>query len=916
MQTISRIVNIRLFALITMKDKKLLDCRALRARKDEENDVDCRALRARKDEENDVDCRALCARKDEEIDVDCRALCARKDEEIDVDCRALRARKDEDIAVTHSSWRAQPAAIILLVCLIGSFGIFTLQAEASPFSGGDGTAEDPYIITTPAQLDDARKFSGAHFKLGCDIDLSSYLAPDGAGYTKWGRRGWLPIGTQAENFTGSFNGAGHVITGLWINRPNEMFLGLFAYTRKAVIKNLGVEIDAKGVSGTNYVGGLMGYKSGGRIENSFNTGDVNGRYSVGGLVGWQYDGSIINSYATGNVRGDSSVGGLVGYQSGGSIENSYAAGDVEGENSIGGLAGHQYGGNIEDSYSIGSVKGVDLVGGLVGWQTGGRIGNSYTTSDVSGTDGIGGLVGKQPGGSIENCYATGSVNGRDDVGGLVGSQKDGIITNCCRYINQMVNGAVLPTNDPDNSPDIKHGGVKTADELMTQETYTDNGWLIYPSGPWHWDSGGFPKLNLGTENFPFDFTPKIEKHPMNRTVAAGNIVTFSVTAIREEPFSYQWQRLDDGITWSNVGTNSETYSFTAQTTDDGAQFRVIASNKHGSVISNTAILTVGTTLPLGNGVAGDPYIITTPAQLDEARNYLDAHFKLGGDIDLSPYLAPGGAGCDKWEVEGWLPIGTKEDGFTGSFDGAGYVIKGLWINRSDADIVGLFGLAHDAVIKNLGVEIAAAGVNGSDYAGGLVGVQFRGSITNSYAIGNVRGNGIFIGGLVGSQSGIIANCYATGNVRGEEDVGGLVGGSRGSIENSFATGDVSGSGNSIGGLVGRQRSNSRITNSYATGDVNGRDDVGGILGDGDRRSIIKKCYRYINIKVNGAILPTNDPGNAHDKIHGGVKTADELMMQETYSGNGWLFYPSGPWHWDSGGFPKLNLGTENFPFNF
>ena len=481
MQFNSRIVNSRFFALITMKYKKLLDFRAIRARKDEEIDMDCRALYARKDEENDVD------------------WCV------------LRARKDEGIDVAHSSWHVQRIAIIFLLCLVSSFGVFALDADAAQFSVGAGTAGDPYIVTTPTQLDAVRNFSDAHYKLGANIDLSSYLAQGGAGYDKWGAEGWLPIGNQVKYFTGSLDGAGHVITGLWISRSGTDYAGLFGHTQNIVIKNLGVKLAEAGVSGQYDVGGLVGDHFGGSIENCYSTGKVSGVSNVGGLVGHQYGSNIENSYAIGNVSGLNNIGGLVGHFTG-NIEKSYSMGNVSGSgNSVGGLVG-QFEGSIANCYATGNVRGGgNSVGGLVGDHFGGSITNSLATGDVSGDGRVGGLVGSHSG-YISNSYVTGNVSGKHNVGGLVGvKQQRGRITNCYRYQFIMVNGAVISENTPN---DNIYGGIVSASQLMSQETYAGNGWLFYPYGPWHWDSGGFPKLNIGSENYPFNFALAIARHPI------------------------------------------------------------------------------------------------------------------------------------------------------------------------------------------------------------------------------------------------------------------------------------------------------------------------------------------------------------------------------------------------------------------
>jgi hypothetical protein len=95
----------------------------------------------------------------------------------------------------------------------------------------DGSLNNPIIITTATQLDDVRNGLNKYYKLGNNIDLIHYLASSGAGYSKWGAAGWMPIGI----FTGGFDGNGYKITGLWINR-NTVYVGLFGNTNGATIK--------------------------------------------------------------------------------------------------------------------------------------------------------------------------------------------------------------------------------------------------------------------------------------------------------------------------------------------------------------------------------------------------------------------------------------------------------------------------------------------------------------------------------------------------------------------------------------------------------------------------------------------------------------------------------------------------------
>jgi len=201
-----------------------------------------------------------------------------------------------------------------------------------------------------------------------------------------------------------------------------------------------------------------------------------------------------------------------------------------------------------------------------------------------------------------------------------------------------------------------------------------------------------------------------------------------------------------------------------------------------------------------------------------------------------------------------------------------------------------------------------------------VGDLEHGSITGSYATGDVDAFSGGVGGLVGGMLySSIADSYSVGSISGISGLGGLVGGMSGSnIDNSFATGNISGFDLGVsGGLVGGEgssfgRRNSSIRNSFATGNIrDSRGSASGLLGRSERTTITNS-FRYINLTINGRIFTTNTP----DCTMGGILTAAQLTTQTTYTDIGWLFYPDGPWHWDERGFPKLNIGEESFPFDF
>jgi len=278
----------------------------------------------------------------------------------------------------------------------------------------------------------------------------------------------------------------------------------------------------------------------------------------------------------------------------------------------------------------------------------------------------------------------------------------------------------------------------------------------------------------------------------------------------------------------------------------------------------------------GSGTEEDPYRIETAAQLNKVRDYLDAHFELGANIDLSTYSSGGG----------WLPIATElSSPFTGTFDGNGYQITGLKINRADKNYQSLFGVTSEtAVIRNVHLEVVE--IKGYDYVGGLVGYS-NGMIENSTVTGTLIQGEYRFGGLAGIVRKDVIGSSAHIEVVGEREVGGLAGLFRGStglkitIRDSFATGNVTGIKNDAGGLVGlistgNVGSVNEIMNSYATGEVNGDQLAGGLVGKAEALPSgvirIKNSYAMGNVNGNqyvGGLIGYNAT-NGHDLRIGSV----------------------------------------------
>ena len=183
--------------------------------------------------------------------------------------------------------------------------------------------------------------------------------------------GFLPIGDSSTPFKGVLDGAGYVISNLFIQRSSIYNVGLFGVIDAATIEK--VALTTADITGLRYVGGLAGRAiNGSEIRSTYVTGSIEGAtYNsgfVGGLVGYIEDSSVHTSYATSSVTGESDSGGLVGGASGVSaIMSSYATGAVSQTDDVGGLVGFTEGSSITDSYwnteTSGQAQGVGLNGG-------------------------------------------------------------------------------------------------------------------------------------------------------------------------------------------------------------------------------------------------------------------------------------------------------------------------------------------------------------------------------------------------------------------------------------------------------------------------------------------------------------------------------------------------------------------------
>ena len=229
-----------------------------------------------------------------------------------------------------------------------AYGTDTAYAEAFPQGG----------VTERGSLICGRGCKGYELKADLDffdtngdgqVDTNDDTNGDGQvdaedNTTYWNEgAGWMPIDAENTAFSATFDGNGHTIRNLFINRETTFSVGLFGQLASpSVLRNVGV-IDVDVTGGRLIVGGLVGsISSGSSITASYVTGRVVGMHNiVGGLAGSNDSGSITASYFTGYVKGEgTAVGGLAGTSSG-AITDSYATGQVVANSHAGGLVGNK-----------------------------------------------------------------------------------------------------------------------------------------------------------------------------------------------------------------------------------------------------------------------------------------------------------------------------------------------------------------------------------------------------------------------------------------------------------------------------------------------------------------------------------------------------------------------------------------------
>ena len=318
----------------------------------------------------------------------------------------------------------------------------------------------------------------------------------------WGNgSGFKPIGNDIVKFTGTYDGQGSIINGLFINRIKNDNIGFFGYTDSATIQNLGLI----------------------RI-------DLSGKKYVGGLTGMNNNSSIRNCYVSGNVAGETAIGGIAGSNSNSTISQCYSAVSSSGINEVGSFIGYNSLSTVSDCYSMGNsirTSGVNIYfGGFCGYNQDSAIEYSYSTGKVYE--------------SIETIWTS------KDKGFLGG--EEGINS----YIGNFFN---LESSYQDTDA-LGAATAKTTDEMKVQSTFTDVGWDFESI----WDlsspvaNDGYVHLRWENVILPVEIAP----NQIEGVYQISSITDLRWIAEDNTRWSYRYIQINDidleqEITWRNGG---------------------------------------------------------------------------------------------------------------------------------------------------------------------------------------------------------------------------------------------------------------------------------------------------------------------------------------------------------------------------
>jgi hypothetical protein len=501
---------------------------------------------------------------------------------------------------------------------------------------------------------------------------------------------------------------------------------------------------------------------------------------------------------------------------------------------------------------------------------------------------LGGMIGETMSyANIQNCSVTilGFLSRSYYMGGLIGASYEDVNIS---YSRVVLNGNALV------APSGGVGGFIGWSQANITDSYVIGGTILRQSST-ETRQGGFVGYNRGPVTNCYSTTSIVynaTENPTDKGFAGGNdsgsamsgnfwdMNTSGQTSTAGEATGKTTSQMKTLSTFTDAGWDIEFNSLYDR--NDGYPYL------SWEVPGNSPVWYMNGLFCGGNGTESNPYQICTWTQLNNTRLNMSAYYILNNNLtnETADYTGLG----DDWEPIGH-GAGTGYTAFTGSFDGQGYWITNISINKTDDTYIGLFAnLGSDGEIFNL--NIGVDDILAYSVCGGIVGRSY-GTITNSSVsvFGTIYSDGHETGGLVGENRGnvIASSVIITGNVSAKENgVGGIVGNNNGNgnISNSsvIVSGVVSSlTGGYVGGFVGNIGSNAQILNSWVRvmGPISANAQCGGFVGSNSGTISKSSTTVYDNATVEagadvGLIVGenagtcTNTYGTIYDPSNGNI----------------------------------------------
>ena len=752
-----------------------------------------------------------------------------------------------------------------------------LWAQTQP-SGGDGSSESPFLITTAEELKwyanyvngesgDNVVHTTACAKLMNNIDLSTVCGESKGNWTPIAKYGIYTFNGE-HHFDGVFDGNGHTISNLYINDKNGSNLGLFGYvtptTKKTSVKNLKMA-----------------------------SVQIVGKTDIAAVCTSGYNATFENiEVISGSIAGFSDIYGISGCR--GSAKNCINRADVTASRyNVAGVIS-----SIQDEASNCSnygkiTTGTGWAGGIAGGSDGfttiqncANYGEIHVTGTVNSTDyAVGGLLGYPWNIEISNCANFGNIyltEQSEFVGAIVGTvqlkKASGILANTC----EIYVGGAAQANVP-----VLQSGIKwlednvdnTATCIIPTAEQLASGWLAWQLQlncgiqTWGQNISTEPKdaypviggsvlyaegsctddLSAATSfsNNPGVVTHKFTHHDAVPATCSqkGNheywycsdCKTYFKEAICENAYT------DDADAETGVWIEMIPHTLPIDFDENGVKYCSVCGHIEGEapmLVADEAspfngyyaFSKAGHLVWLHNQVQAYD-AVTNPSPIESIKCYL------ANDISLKAVCHPADAANNVAEAN-WNPIG-GENPFKGIFDGNKHTVSDLYINSLGSNL-GLFGYVDGAEIKNVTVQGNVTGFyeEGNEQSGQYVGLVLGVGTTKS-KLENCESRGSVTGcSNVGGIAGLIANnCFITSctnratvkNYPGTSGAyfGGIVGYGTGlSFCANYA--DITAEGSSVGGLVGYvfpDINNEGMSNCMNVGNVIGKQNVGGLAGE-------------------------------------------------------------------------------------